>query len=204
MKAIATSIYADVMDLLPRIVEHAALTRTELTALRALFDREYRSTHGAWDPDLPYGYSPAATHVIVFDTTGSAVAHVGFQPREIAAGGRPVLVAGTGGVLVDDRVRGRGLGAFAMTLAQDTMRSALDLEFGYLGCREGVVPFYERTGWKRIHVTERSTPRSAPSDTISEAEAVVEEGTPVLIYPLRSGGLTSWPTGEVDLRGRAW
>ena len=192
------------MTFLPRVVKHEALRPAELTALRALFDREYRSTHGAWNPDLPFGYSPASTHVIIFDTAGSAVSHVGFQRRAIMAGGTPVLVAGTGGVLVDDRLRGRGLGELAMTLAQDTMRSALDLEFGYLGCREEVVPFYERTGWQRIHVTERSTPRSVRPDTTSEAEAVVEEGTPVLVFPLRSGGLASWPTGEVDLRGRPW
>lgn len=195
------------MTYLTRVVEHAALTPADLAALRALFDCEYRSVHGEWDPDQPYGYAPASTHAIVFDAAGSAVAHVGFQRREITVGRAQVLVAGTGGVLVDDRLRGQGLGELAMSLAQGAMRATPDLEFGYLGCREDVVPFYERTGWHRIHVAERSTCDLNPPVTRVRTEtgvaAVVDTGSPVLISPIRHG-VDSWPPGEVDLRGRPW
>ncbi|VXB52251.1 GNAT family N-acetyltransferase [Pseudoclavibacter sp. 8L] len=195
------------MTYLPRVVEHSALKPAELTALRALFDREYRAVHGEWDPEQPYGYAPASTHAIVFDAGGSAVAHVGFQRREITVGHTQIAVAGTGGVLVDDRLRGQGLGELAMSLARGAMRAAPDLEYGYLGCREDVVPFYERTGWHRIHVVERSTARSLPPETMGRAEtgveAVVEAGSPVLISPIRQG-VDPWPPGVVDLRGRPW
>ncbi len=201
------------MTYLPRVVEHSALTPAELTALRALFDREYRSVHGEWDPEQPYGYAPASTHAIVFDAAGSAVAHVGFQRREITVGRAQVVVAGTGGVLVDDGLRGQGLGELAMSLARGAMRATPDLEYGYLGCREDVVPFYERTGWHRIRVVERSTPRSLPPETMmppetvmraeASVEAVVEAGSPVLISPIRQS-VDSWPPGVVDLRGRPW
>ncbi|MDF2563531.1 MAG: hypothetical protein K0R99_4977, partial [Microbacterium sp.] len=37
-----------------------------------------------------------------------------------------------------------------MLCAQQEMRKNARIEFGYLGCREEVVPFYERAGWLRI------------------------------------------------------
>ena len=70
-----------------------------------------------------------------------------------------VVVAGTGGVLVRKESRGIGLGAALMRRAQAAMRS-FDVpgkpkaEFGYLGCRPEVVPFYQATGWRRIDVVE--------------------------------------------------
>ncbi|NYF14361.1 aminoglycoside 2'-N-acetyltransferase I [Pseudoclavibacter sp. JAI123] len=207
------------MTFTPRVVAHEALTCADLAALRTLFDREYLDEHGPWDPDHPYGYAPASMHAIVHDAAGTVVAHVGFQPREIAVGESSVLVAGTGGVLVDARFRGRGLGELAMSTAQGAMRANPALEFGYLGCREEVVPFYERTGWRRIHVAERSVSRtpatsgvpvtsgtpetSGTPTTIGTPETILEEGAPVLIFPLRRD-VRAWPPGPVDLRGRPW
>lgn len=69
------------------------------------------------------------------------------------------------------------------------------LGFGYLGCREQVVPFYESCGWTRILPREKSIGRAG--------EFIVDEpGPPILILPIAS--LEPWPEGDVDLRGRAW
>lgn len=142
-----------------RAVLHSDLSRRELECLRDLFDGEYFREHGPWDPDAPYGYAPADVHVVV-SSGGRLLGHVGFQLRSIAVGVCDVAVAGAGGVLVCKESRGIGLGAALMRRAQAAMRS-FDVpgrpkaEFGYLGCRPEVVPFYQATGWRRIDVVER-------------------------------------------------
>lgn len=69
------------------------------------------------------------------------------------------------------------------------------VEFGYLGCRQQVVPFYEPCGWKRIRAREGSVGR--------DSEPVVQEpAPPILILPVAP--LEIWPDGDIDLRGRAW
>ena len=142
-----------------RAVLHSDLSRRELECLRDLFDGEYFREHGPWDPDVPYGYAPADVHVVV-SSDGRLLGHVGFQLRSIAVDVCDVAVAGTGGVLVRKESRGIGLGAALMRCAQAAMRS-FDVpgkpraEFGYLGCRPEVVPFYQATGWRRIDVVER-------------------------------------------------
>ena len=148
-----------------------------------------------------------------------------------------VAVAGTGGVLVRKESRGIGLGAALMRRAQAAMRS-FDVpgkpkaEFGYLGCRPEVVPFYQATGWRRIDVVERHVsmgekrvskgqgdavgkdPGSAGKDPGSAgkdpadagdgpASIVVSKGAPVLICAA-SRDVGEWPAGPVDLRGKPW
>lgn len=177
-----------------RVVDHSALTGSPLAALRALFDREYFADHGAWDPDRPYGYSPASVHTLAF--VGPAlVGHIGFQFREIRVDDAEVAVAGTGGVLVDADARGSGLGRRLMRRAQQAMREDPRVDFGYLGCREEVVPFYERSGWRRIQATERHVSMQDPRAT------VVSSSGPILTYPT---GKRDWPVGDIDLRGTPW
>ena len=78
------------------------------------------------------------------------VGHVGTQRRMIVVGDHDVLVAGTGGVLVLPSHRGQGLGVQLLAEAQDAARSTAPADYGYLGCREEVVPFYESCGYKRL------------------------------------------------------
>ena len=220
-----------------RAVLHSDLSRRELECLRDLFDGEYFREHGPWDPDAPYGYAPADVHVVV-SSDGRLLGHVGFQLRGIAVGVCDVVVAGTGGVLVRKESRGIGLGAALMRRAQAAMRS-FDVpgkpkaEFGYLGCRPEVVPFYQATGWRRIDVVECHVSMGekrvskgegnafgkGPGDAVgkgpgsagkgpgdagnSPASIVVSEGAPVLICTA-SRDVGEWPAGPVDLRGKPW
>lgn len=178
------------------LVGHEALTPTRTAGLRALFDAEYRAAEGEWDPDQPYGYARADLHVVAVDD-GRIVGHVGTQRRLVGVGDGDVAVAGTGGVLVDPAHRGAGLGTRLMRVAQEAMRTTAPAAFGLLGCREEVVPFYERTGWTRIHVAERSLARADGAAQVREA------GPPVLICA-GTRPVSEWPAGDLDLRGRPW
>lgn len=179
-----------------RVRRHSDLTTAEIDALGSLFDGEYRNDFGAWNPDAPYGYSPAETHVLAFRGQTLA-AHVGFQSRSISVGTHEVVVAGTGGVLVDEPSRGDGLGARAMRLAQEVMRDEADVDFGFLGCRVEVVPFYESAGWVQIHAMERCLSR------LDQTSVIVSKGGPNLICSAKRHA-SQWPQGDIDLRGTPW
>ena len=171
------------------------LTATDLRELRRLFDNEYLDDFGPWDAEQPYGYAPHDVHIIA-KADGHVVGHVGWARREITVGGETVVIAGVGGVLVSHNVRGHRLGADLMQRAAQSIRAHEGIEFGYLGCREEVVPFYLSCGWSRICVGERSLGRTG--------EPVVDPpGQPILILPI-AAPLEAWPDGDVDLRGRAW
>lgn len=51
--------YAFTMNESVRVKRHGELSNSELVALQQLFDNEYLRDFGPWNPDAPYGYSPA-------------------------------------------------------------------------------------------------------------------------------------------------
>lgn len=177
-------------------VWHREVTTEQTDQLGQLFDAEYGTDEGPWNPDAPYGYAPAELHVMEVEG-GRVVGHVGTQRRMIFVGDREVLVAGTGGVLVSPSHRGQGCGARLLAAAQHTARSIAPADYGYLGCREEVVPFYESCGYKRIEVTERFRSRNGSSQTVEET------GAPVMVCT-GTRDVDTWPPGSVDLRGRCW
>ncbi|WP_159803242.1 GNAT family N-acetyltransferase [Arthrobacter zhaoguopingii] len=179
-----------------RTKRHRDLDVAELVALAGLFDSEYLSEYGRWNPDAPYGYSPADFHVLAFRGPVLA-AHVGFQPRLIGVGAHDIVVAGTGGVLVDERARGTGLGGRVMRHAQQVMCDEAKVDFGFLGCRQEVVPFYESTGWVPVYATERCLSR------LDQKSVIVSEGGPNLICSAVCD-VSQWPHGGIDLRGTPW
>lgn len=178
-----------------RVVRHSHLDSGTIEGLRSLFDAEYYETFGVWDPDHPYGYSPADVHVLAFDGLG-LLGHVGFQTRLIGVGPIGILVGGTGGVLVAPRARGTGLGTLLMRCTRVAMETA-GADFGYLGCREEIAPFYDSCGWRRIRAQERCFSRLDGTTIIESVDS------PILIC---SAGKTtaSWPAGPIDLRGTPW
>nr|WP_246465323.1 GNAT family N-acetyltransferase [Ruania alkalisoli] len=108
--------------------------------LRRLFDSEYLEDFGEWDREQLYGYAPHDAHVMA-RIDDRVVGHLGWTRREIAVGTETVAIAGVGGVLVCDEARGQRLGVDLMELAARSMRDHGGVSFGYLGCREQVVPF---------------------------------------------------------------
>lgn len=177
------------------VVAHSELTTEEEAGLRGLFDAEYGQDFGGWDPELPYGYAPHDVHVLARQGR-RIVGHVGWARRTIGVGTHEVVIAGVGGVLVSDDVRGQRCGERLMRRAVSTMSDAGGIDFGYLGCREEVVEFYRSCGWVRISAAERSIGRAG--------QAVFDPlGQPLLVRPIEAS-LASWPDGDIDLRGRAW
>ncbi|MGW8484398.1 GNAT family N-acetyltransferase [Microbacterium sp. NPDC055903] len=176
------------------IVRHEVLTANERSALRALFDAEYASGYGPWDPELPYGYAPHDVHVIA-SVDGAVIGHVGWARREIEVGSGILTIGGVGGVLVAEHARGNGLARELMAQAVRAMRADRGIEFGYLGCREEVAPFYAACGWRRIAAVERSISRDGDV-------ALQAAGAPIMVRSVE--GERSWPVGDIDLRGRAW
>lgn len=177
-----------------RTVPHGALTADDLDRMATLFDDEYLSDFGRWTPERPYGYAGHDVHVLA-EAGGRLVGHVGWGRRTIGVGGADVVVAGVGGVLVSPAGRGLGLGGRLMAGAAATMRDAGDVEFGYLGCREEVVPFYLSCGWRRVRAAERYV------DRVTGTTREDPPGAPLLVLPL---GDRAWPSGPVDLRGAPW
>ena len=88
-----------------------------------------------------------------------------------------------------------------MTHAQQAMRDDDRVDFGYLGCREEVVSFYERTGWTRVHAVERHV------SMVDATEVVTSADGPILIFAADAdsgSGAEQWPQGDIDLNGTPW
>ncbi len=176
-------------------VPHDRLSTNDMARLRELFDAEYFAEFGAWDPDRPYGYAPHDVHVIA--RFGPAVVgHVGWARRTIGVGTAEVVVAGVGGVLISPHARGQRAGTLLLAHAAQSMKDAGGIEYGYLGCREEVVAFYESCGWRRISAVEHSIDRAG--------QPVVQAPGPPLLTLALDPKPRSWPAGPIDLRGRAW
>src|SRR5699024_12305314 len=80
-------------------------------------------------------------------------------------------------VLISADARGMRLGGELMGWAEQSMRDRGHLAFGYLGCREQVVPYYASCGWHRIYACEKSIGR--------DGESVVDgPGPPILLRPI--------------------
>jgi aminoglycoside 2'-N-acetyltransferase I len=84
-----------------------------------------------------------------------------------------------------------------MRQAQRAMRDEAEVDFGFLGCRKEVVPFYESAGWVQVHATERCLSRQ------DHTSVIVSQGAPTLICS-STRDVSEWPNGDIDLRGTAW
>ncbi|MEO7121850.1 MAG: GNAT family N-acetyltransferase [Lacisediminihabitans sp.] len=176
-------------------IGHTALTTRNIEALTRLFDDEYLRDFGKWNPDQPYGYAPHDVHLVA-RVDEDVIGHVGWARRVIGVGDTQITIAGVGGVLISKKARGDRLGSELMARAKTSMAEVGGIDFGYLGCREEVVPFYASCGWHRISATERFVGRSGHA-------AEQHPGLPLLILPINSR-VTQLPAGVIDLRGRAW
>lgn len=92
---------------------------------------------------------------------------------------------------MSEGARGTRLGEQLMHAAHRSMLDTEGIQFGDLGCREEVVPFYRACGWHRISVVEC---------TISRAGSAIEDplGQPLLIMPVESA-LDEWPARSASM-----
>ena len=149
-----------VTDLRLRRLPTAALTSTEVDAIRAILfaafgdDPEEAFTEDDW------GHALGGTHVVA-DLAGTIVAHASVVARQLHVGGRPLATGYVEAVGVRPGEQGRGLGTAVMRVVAEIVTS---YELGALGTGEH--GFYERLGWRtwrgpssvRTNDGERPTP----------------------------------------------
>jgi len=121
--------------------------------------------------------------------TGSRLVSVaGVVDRAGTVGGVPTRLGLLGGVFTIPELRQRGLASDVVRRATRLMADDLGCEFGILICGDGLVPFYQRLGWKRasnVMTFERFGRRGFV-------------GTNVMIYECAGRPL---PAGSIDVRG---
>lgn len=127
---------------------------------------------------------------------GCLLAHLALGRRLVGVGSAELMIAGVGEVATDPGWQGRGLGRRLMQALQGILRSQVPVAFGFVQCREAVVPFYARSGWQRINqIATFLDPDTAAWTTYQG---------PTLVMPAQAA-LEAWPhTGQIDLRGMPW
>jgi len=170
----------------------ADLNADEQAALRALSLAVYpEEVASAW-AGRALEWSRPQWSVITWGAGGEALCHVGALVREARWNERPVKVGGIGGVKTHSAARKRGLATTTIQRAVDFFREQGDVDFGLLVCEPGLVPFYERLGW-----------RPFPGELL-----VTQKGASVpftfnltMTTPIR---LQEAPGGTIDLLGPPW
>lgn len=171
------------------------LTSEDHAAMAALFDAVYLDGWGPWDPRRGYGYARGELHALA-RSAGRLVGYATSARRFVGVGDREVVIAGTGGVVTSPESRRRGVGRAVVRALQEANRGLAPAQFGFLGCREEVVPFYESCGFRRIGALVRDvSPRDATSVVESRGPTMICAGTEPL---------DAWPDGPIDLRELPW
>jgi GNAT superfamily N-acetyltransferase len=170
----------------------ADLSPSEQAAVRALALAVYPPEVTAAWPGRAIEWALHQWAVIGWDAEGAALCYVGVVLREARWNDRGVKVGGIGGVKAHPASRGRGLATTATQGALEFFREQGDVDFGLLVCEPGLVPFYERLGWRRF-----------PGDLFvvqHQASVPFTFNLPMTI-PVR---LQEPLTGAIDLLGPPW
>jgi GNAT superfamily N-acetyltransferase len=126
------------------------LTAGEQDALRTLALTVYPPEVAAVWPGRAIEWAPHQWRVVGWDAEGAALCYVGVVLRDARWDDRAVRVGGIGGVKTHPASRGRGFATAAIQRALDFFHGQGDVDFGLLVCEPGLVPFYERLGWRRF------------------------------------------------------
>ncbi|MGE0153006.1 MAG: GNAT family N-acetyltransferase [Reyranellaceae bacterium] len=132
-----------------------------------------------------------ADHRFVLSRRGEPVSHVALHVREGLANGRPVRIAGIGGVMTHPAMQGNG---YAQRLLRAALDKAVELHAGFclLICEEKNVGFYEKQGW-----------RVFPGTMIYQQDGKSLQWTLSKVM-VRDQGRRAPRGGMIDLRGLPW
>jgi aminoglycoside 2'-N-acetyltransferase I len=128
----------------------ADLTADEQSALRTLSLAVYPPEVSAAWPGRAIEWAPHQWSVIGWGAEDVALCYVGAVLRDAHWNDRAVRVGGIGGVKTHPASRGRGFATTAIQRALDFFHEQRDVDFGLLVCEPGLLPFYERLGWRRF------------------------------------------------------
>jgi aminoglycoside 2'-N-acetyltransferase I len=170
----------------------ADLTAGEQAAVRTLALAVHPPEVSATWPGRAIEWAAHQWAVVGWDAEGAALCYVGVVLRDARWDDRAVRVGGIGGVKTHPKFRGRGFATAAIRLALDFFHGQGDADFGLLVCEAGLVPFYERQGWRRFPGELLVTQRQATVPFTFNLAMT----TPVRLQePLR---------GTIDLMGPPW
>jgi GNAT superfamily N-acetyltransferase len=170
----------------------AELSAGEQAAVRTLALAVYPPEVSAAWPGRAIEWAAHQWAVVGWDAEGAALCYVGVILRDARWGDRAVRVGGIGGVKTHPASRGWGLATTAIRRAVDFFHGQGDVDFGLLVCEPGLVPFYERQGWRRF-----------PSELlVAQRQATVPfTFNLTMTTPVR---LQEPLTGTIDLLGPPW
>jgi aminoglycoside 2'-N-acetyltransferase I len=168
------------------------LTANEQTALRTLSLAVYPSEVAAAWPGRVIEWASHQWCVIGWDADGAALCYVGAVLHEARWNDLTVKIGGIGGVKTHPASRRCGLATTAIQRALDFFREQGDVDFGLPVCEPGLVPFYERLGWRKfpgeLFVTQRQATIPFTFNLVMTTPIRLQE-------PL---------TGAIDLLGPPW
>lgn len=178
-----------------RLVHENDLAASDRALIRGLLTAAFPAHAALWQERDFWG-GPLEYRLLFRDVSGQLVGHLGFAHRLIEVGSQRIKIAGIGAVAILPDYQGQGWGRRLLSKLGTHLATEAEVEFGFLQCRDVVVPFYEKLGFHRIAQQVRSfDPRHSRWLTDDAA---------ALIRPV-SAGLTSWPrVGIVDLMGMPW
>lgn len=171
------------------------LATPEREKIRALLTAAFPKYANLWIAADSWG-GPLEYRLLLRDRTGRLVGHLGFARRLIEIGSQRRLIAGIGTVAILPDMQGQGFGKHLLGELQIILRRDIPVEFGFLQCRDAVIGFYERAGFRLIPQPVRSFHPDQRLWQIDDAAAMI----------LPAGATAeSWPrNGTLDLMGMPW
>jgi len=178
-----------------RLVSENDLGSSDRLQIRDLLTAAFPNHTSLWRERDFWG-GPLEYRLLLRDISGRLVGHLGFANRLIEVDGQRIKIAGIGAVAILPEAQGLGWGRRLIAQLATHLRAEADVEFGFLQCRDVVVPFYERLGFCRIAQLVRSFDPQQLRWQTDDAAA--------LILPV-TAGIDRWPRdGIVDLMGMPW
>lgn len=138
---------------------------------------------------LAVRWRPKETHFFM-DVDGQPLSHVGLLKHEVSVGGKPLTVAGVGGVVTRPEAQGRGYARRLLQHATEVFANEWKVDAGLLFCLPRLQPYYAALGWQPVTDEVR----------VEEQEKVTIPLN-VMVLPC---GVREWPAGEVELQSRPW
>jgi predicted N-acetyltransferase YhbS len=166
------------------------ITSPHVTALRQYMAADLHDIVGDdSDPSnvasLDLTWRPKEQHFGVRDGN-RLVAHAGWVAVPVSVGDTTFQAAGLGGVVVAQKLRGRGLARLVVNAAM-AQAQELGLRFGLLFCRRERMPVYHRLGWAPLACEVR----------VEQPDGTITMPLPAMWKPLRDA--VRWPSGPVRL-----
>jgi len=178
-----------------RLLEEADLKPQDHERISSLLVAAFPQHVNTFSQKSYWGSMPEY-RLLLENPSGELLAHLEFGLRTIGVGPQESKIAGIGAVATRPDVQGQHLGRALFKHLHSLLLERFGVDFGYLGCREAVVGFYQKVGFVRFD----QTVLELNPDTGEWQESTY----PNMVLPVCEP-LEAWPgTGRVDLRGMPW